>query len=225
VDGEAFDQLPRPWQLTAPVGWVLGPPLGDRPCVGRADQAQLLGGELVRDFYRNHTHLLIDAVNTAREEHRATLAAAHAELKTVRAQLAHKEATIDDYFTDYETNKIDKALLERRIAKLSDELTQLRRRRDQLQLRIDDAPEQITPQQVATLGEDVHNIINYGTDTERKHLCELLIEELKINPATATATPIFRVNLTAPRAIKNTESPSTSSLTKGKAQLTGCSRA
>jgi hypothetical protein len=63
-------------------------------------------------------------------------------------------------------------LLERRIAKLSDELTQRRRRRDQLQLRIDDTPEEITSQQVATLGEEVHNIINYGADTERKQVCE-----------------------------------------------------
>ena len=112
-------------------------------------------------------------------------------------------------------------MLERRIAKLSDELTQLRRRRDQLQLRIDDAPEQITPQQVATLGDDVHNIINYGTDTERKQVCELLIEELKINPATATATPIFRVNLTAPRAIKNAKSPSTSPVEGQKSSSRG----
>jgi site-specific DNA recombinase len=182
----------------------------------RADLLDQTVLHAVGDFYRNHTHLLIEAVNAARDEHRATLAAAHAELKTVRAQLAQKEATVDDYFTDYETNKIDKVLLERRIAKLSDELTQLRRRRDQLQLRIDDTPEEITSQQVATLGEDVHNIINYGADTERKQLCELLIEELRINPATATATPVFRVNLAAPRAIKNTHCPSTSSLTEGQ---------
>lgn len=39
---------------------------------------------------------------------------------------------------------------------------------------------------------------------------------LKINPATATVTPIFRVNLTAPRAIKSAESPPDSNLTKGQ---------
>lgn len=83
----------------------------------------------------------------------------------------------------------------------------LRRRRDELQLRLDTAPEQITADHVATLGRDINEIIDYGTGPERKRLCELLIEDLKINLAATTATPTFRIDLNANTAIKAENAP------------------
>src|SRR5262249_31954235 len=76
-----------------------------------------------------------------------------------------------------------------------------RRRRDELQLRLDAAPEEITADQLSAFGHDINQIIDHGTNTERKRLCELLIDELKINTATTTATPIFRINLNATGAV------------------------
>jgi hypothetical protein len=84
------------------------------------------------------------AVNKVQERHRAALHHAEAELAAVIAQLTQKQVVIDRYFTDYEDGKIDKTLLEERIEKHSVELTQLRRRRDEIQLLIDTAPEEIT---------------------------------------------------------------------------------
>jgi site-specific DNA recombinase len=161
----------------------------------------------IGEFYRDHTDLIMDSVTKARDRHRATLAAAEAELATVTAQLAQKQVVVDRYFTDYEDGKIDKGLLETRIEKVSGELAQLRRRRDELQLRLDTAPEEITTDQLAAFGHDVNQIIDHGSDTQRKRLCELLIDELKINPATATATPIFRIDLNATAAANTKSAP------------------
>jgi hypothetical protein len=94
-----------------------------------------------------------------------------------------------------------------RIEKLSTELAQLRRRRDELHLRIHTAPDEITHDQLITLGRDINKIIDHGSDTERKRLCELLIAELKINTATTTATPILRVDLDAPAAAHTNNAP------------------
>jgi hypothetical protein len=97
--------------------------------------------------------------------------------------------------------------LETRIEKLSTALAQLRRRRDELHLRIDTAPDEITHDQLITLGRDINEIIDHGSDTERKRLCDLLIEELKINTATTTATPILRIDLDAPAAVNTNNAP------------------
>jgi site-specific DNA recombinase len=166
----------------------------------------------IGEFYRTDTKKIMEAVTASQEEHHATQAAATAELITLRAQMAQKETVVDGYFTDYEGGKIDKALLETRIEKLSGELTQLRRRRDELELLLDDMPQQITPDQLASLGNEVNDLIRHGTDTERKQLCALLIQELRIDTATGTATPVFRINLTAPAAARNTKSAPTSNL-------------
>jgi hypothetical protein len=124
--------------------------------------------------------------------------------------------TISSFYrdrTDLIITAVDKILLEERIDKLSVELTQLRRRRDELQLLIDTAPEEITTDQLATFADHINRIINDGTDAERKQLCDLLIEELRINnPSIDTATPVFRIDLTATATVTNTKSAPTSKL-------------
>jgi len=182
---------------------------GTSHCDAPRLQADLLDQSVLHtigEFYGNRTDLIMDAVAKAQDRHRATLAAAEAELVVVTAQLTQKQVVVDRYFTDYEDGKIDKTLLEERIDKLSGELTQLRRRRDELQLRLDTAPEEITADQLATFAHDINRIINHGTDTERKQLCGLLIDELRISPAIDTATPIFRIDLTAAATVTNTKS-------------------
>jgi site-specific DNA recombinase len=161
----------------------------------------------IGEFYRDHTDLIMEAVTKAQQRHQATLATATAELNTVTARLTQKQLVVDRYFTDYEDGKIDKVLLEGRIEKLSDELAQLRRRRDELQLRLDTAPQQIAADQVTALAGDVNKIIESGTETDRKRLCDLLLDKLTINTATATATPTFRIDLSATPTTDTTKTP------------------
>lgn len=114
--------------------------------------------------------------------------------------MAQKETAIDRYFSDYEDGTLDKARLETRIAKLGDEVTKLRHRRDELQLHLDTEPQQIAPGDLTKLSRHIANIIATGTTAERKSLCEVTIAEIRINRKTQTATPVFRVNLAPPTA-------------------------
>jgi site-specific DNA recombinase len=184
---------------------------GTSHCDAPRLQADILDQTVLQtlgSFYRDHTDMIMEAVTAAQERHRAGNATLEAELRTIKAQLAQKETVVDRYFTDYEDGKIDKILLETRIAKLSDDLAQLRRRRDKLEIRLDNLPEPVTTEQLDTLGTDITRIINYGSDPERKQLCELLIEELKIDTTAATATPVFRVTPNAAAALNTKSAPS-----------------
>jgi len=118
-----------------------------------------------------------------------------AELATAKAQLAAKEAVVDKYLSDYEDDTIDKDTVARRINKISEEIRQLRHRRDELQLKIDAEPEELTAADLAAIRDHIAHIIDSGTTPERKALCDALIEKLQIN-GDRTATPVFRVPLT-----------------------------
>ncbi|GAA3390437.1 hypothetical protein GCM10020369_44380 [Cryptosporangium minutisporangium] len=177
-------------------------------------QADVLDDAVLRavgDFYSDNTDLILESITAAQTRHRAATADAEAELNTVSAQLAQKQVVIDRYFTDYEDGRIDRGLLETRIEKLSTELTQLRRRRDQLQLLIDTAPEAITQDQLDAIADDVNQVIHDGDHPQRKELCNLLVDEIKIDLTAETATPVFRVNLD-PAATKKAASAPTSHL-------------
>jgi hypothetical protein len=50
--------------------------------------------------------------------------------------MAQKDNAVDKYMTDYEEGTIGKDLIERRVKKLSDDLTDLRHRRDQLRFQL-----------------------------------------------------------------------------------------
>ncbi|MDT4994814.1 MAG: site-specific recombinase, partial [Actinoplanes sp.] len=151
-------------------------------------------------FYRTSTDLITEAIAAAQTDHRAARGAFDDELHTVTMAMAQKETAIDRYFSDYEDGTIDKARLETRIAKLGDEVTKLRHRRDELQLHLDTEPRQIAPGDLAKLSQHIANIIDTGTTAERKSLCEVTIAEVRINRKTQTATPVFRVNLAPPTA-------------------------
>lgn len=173
----------------------------------RADALEEAVLQAMGEFYRDHTTTIMDAVADSHDRHHRTLQAARTSLATVATQLAQKQLIVDRYFTDYEAGTIDRTLLETRIEKLSGELTQLRRRRDTLQLRLDTAPHEITTEQVSTLGRYINQIIDYGSDTERKHLCELLIDNITLDPAMTVASPTWRIDPNAPTVLQARNTP------------------
>jgi site-specific DNA recombinase len=132
-------------------------------------------------FYRTRTDLITQAITAAQDDYRATKAAVQGELSTVTSQMAQKEATVDQYFTDYEEGKIDKTLLEARIEKLGVEPRALRRHRDELHLRIDDEPQHLTAVDLTALNAYIGEVIDHGTAAVRKSLCEAAIHELRID--------------------------------------------
>ncbi|MGV2385058.1 MAG UNVERIFIED_CONTAM: recombinase family protein, partial [Thermobifida fusca] len=100
------------------------------------------------DFYTSHTDLLAEAIAAARVAYRAARTATEQELATVTGLLATKEAAVDKYLVDFEADKLSPGAVSRRVDQLAEEIRQLRLRRDELLLRLDDDPGEPTRDQV-----------------------------------------------------------------------------
>ena len=160
-----------------------------------ADRFDAVVLDALNVFYTRKTDLMMEAIGEAQAHHEAIRSELEAEQDSIRIQMAHKETAVDRYLTDYEDGKLDKNLIEQRVQKLSDELTELRHRRDELQYQLDNTPGKITAAELKGLSADITKIITMGQVAQRKALCDLVLHKIELNPATATATPTFRVNI------------------------------
>jgi len=116
--------------------------------------------------------------------------------RTAGTLMAQKETAIDRYFTDYENGKIDQGLLERRIDKLGRDLQDLRRHRDELQLRLDTESQRPTNLDLRAVSNRLGEIIAHGARALRRSLCEAAIHELRLDLDAGTATLVLRANIT-----------------------------
>ncbi len=151
--------------------------------------------DALKDFYTSNTDLMMEAIRDAQTHHEAIRNELESELDSVRTQMAQKETAVDRYLTDYEDGKLGKDLIEQRVKKLSDDLTDLRHRRDDLQFQLDNTPGKITKAELTGLSADITRIINLGQVAQRKALCGLALDKIEINTTTSTATPTFRVDI------------------------------
>lgn len=142
------------------------------------------------DFYTSHTDLLAEAIAAARVAYRAARTATEQELATVTGLLATKEAAVDKYLVDFEADKLSPGAVSRRVDQLAEEIRQLRLRRDELLLRLDDDPGEPTRDQVDQTRAQLSQIVR-GTDAPlRRVLCDTLIVGLHLND-NGTATAVF----------------------------------
>jgi site-specific DNA recombinase len=160
-----------------------------------ADRFDAIVLNAVNDFYTRNTDLMMEAIREAQNHHETIRAELEAELDSVRTQMAQKETAVDRYLTDYEDGKLGKDLIEQRVKKLSDDLSDLRHRRDDLQFQLDNTPGRITKAELKGLSADITKIINLGQVAQRKALCDLALDKIEINTATSIATPTFRVDV------------------------------
>jgi site-specific DNA recombinase len=158
-----------------------------------ADTLDALVLDALRDFYTNHLDEAERAIADARnEQHQARDGYAH-ELAEVQEQLAAKEEVVDRYLTEYEDNKLDRETVARRIEKLSDQIRQLRHRRDELTYLTDIDDQDLSTSYLTEIRDRIGEIISTGTTQERKTMCEALLAELRIDGD--TATPVINVPL------------------------------
>jgi site-specific DNA recombinase len=160
-----------------------------------ADRFDAIVLNALNDFYTRNTDLMLEAIREAQAHHEAIRTELEAELDSVRIQMAQKEAAVDRYLTDYEDGKLGKDLIEQRVKKLSDDLTDLRHRRDDLQFQLDNTPGRITKAELKDLSDNIIKIINLGQVAQRKALCDIVLDKIEINTATSTATPMFRIDV------------------------------
>jgi site-specific DNA recombinase len=148
------------------------------------------------DFYANKLDLAREAIAAVRAQHLRARAGHERELATLSEQLANREAVVDRYLTDYENNTIDRDTVARRIDKISEEIRQLRYRRDEVAYLLDASADEPDGTHLIQLRDRVTEIINTGAAPTRKAICEALIAEVRFN-GSATVTPVFRVPLTS----------------------------
>jgi site-specific DNA recombinase len=104
-------------------------------CAAPRIDADALDGMILntlRDFYANHLTEASDAIAATRTQHHQARGGYEDELTTIEDQLTVKNEVVDRYLTDYEENKIDRDTVAERIEKISEQIRQLRHRRDEL---------------------------------------------------------------------------------------------
>jgi site-specific DNA recombinase len=138
-----------------------------------------------------HSGLLTDAITAVRDDHRAARTAYQDELAVVTGKLAAKNSAVDKYLSDFESDKISRRVLERRVGQLNEEIDQLRQRRDALRLALDVEPASPDEHQLAQVADRLIDIIRAADLPERQALCEALIDALQLGHH-ETATPVLR---------------------------------
>jgi chromosome segregation ATPase len=119
----------------------------------------------------------LDAIIASRAAHHQARASYKTELAAVETQLAAKEEVVDRYLTEYEDNKIDREIVARRIEKISEQIRQLRHRRDELTFLTDVDEEDPTAAHLIEIRDQIAEIIATGTVQERKSMCEAMLAE------------------------------------------------
>jgi len=173
----------------------------------------------LRDFCRTRTDLIAEAIASVQGAYSATRHAVEAELRAVNARVAQKETAVDRYFADYEDGKIGRGLLEGRVEKLGRDIEDLRRRRDELRLRLNTEPHSMTDVDPEALSAAAGEVIAGGTTAVRKSLCEAAIHELRLDLNTGTATPVFRANIACAAEHASTQTSNRSSSPVESAQV------
>jgi len=175
---------------------------GVRHCPGPRIDADHLDEQILTalcDFYPTHTDLLGEAIAAARVAYRAARTATEQELATVTGLLATKDAAVDRYLADFEHDKLSPAAVSRRVDQLAADIRRLRRRRDELLLRLDDDTGEPAQHQVDQTVAQFRQIVRGADAPLRRVLCDTLIVGLHINDD-ATATAAFATPSDAGRA-------------------------
>ncbi len=149
--------------------------------------------DILRDFYTNHLTEALDAIVAERAQHHRARGGYEQERATIEDQLATKEGVVDRYLTDYEENKIDRDIVAERIENISEQIRQLRHRRDELTFLLDVDADEPDGTYLAEIRDRIAEIIETGSTAERKAMCEALLAELRIDHE--TATPVIRIPL------------------------------
>jgi hypothetical protein len=157
-----------------------------------ADTIDTAALNALASFYRTQHTLIRDAITTAQAQHQAAHTDRHAELTAVEADLTKTGQTIDRYLAAFERGTIDEDLVADRLTQLHTKTTQLRARRDELTLTLDDEPTTPEPATLTQIANHITEIITSGTHNQTEALVEALIAKVTIT-APDRLIPIFRI--------------------------------
>ncbi|SFR27879.1 Recombinase [Lentzea waywayandensis] len=143
-------------------------------------------------FYRTQHDLIADAIAHEQKQHQAANADRHAELTTVDNEITKTGQAIDRYLTAFERGTMDEELVADRLTELRAKTKQLRTRRDQLTLALDDEPTTPEPATLVAVADHVAEITTSGMHNQAKALVEALVASVTITGPDRLA-PVFRI--------------------------------
>ena len=143
-------------------------------------------------FYRTRHDLIADAITHEQTQHRAAHADRHAELATVDNEMTKTGVAIDRYLTAFERGTMDEELVADRLTELRAKTKQLRVRRDELALALDDEPAMPEPATLAAVADHIAEIITSGSHNQVKALVEALVAKVTIT-GPDRLIPVFRI--------------------------------
>ncbi|EID55474.1 hypothetical protein [Saccharomonospora xinjiangensis] len=121
----------------------------------------------------------MSAIAHEQTQHRAAHADRHAELTAVENEITKTGQAIDRYLAAFERGTMDEELV-------ADRLTELRVRRDELTLALDDEPTP-EPTTLAAVADHFTEIITSGTHNQAKALVEALVAKVTITGPTGSS--------------------------------------
>ena len=162
----------------------------DRLPAERLEQAVL---ERLRTTLANE-RLLERAVARAFERLNERQPQQDAELAATERKLADTRAALERYFRAFETGTMPEDACAPRIAALTEEAAGIERRRAELTqaAEIEDAPERVTPKELAELGQELEQALATGPVARRKAVVQALVDEITVE-SRAAIKPVFRV--------------------------------
>ncbi len=143
-------------------------------------------------FYRDHQHLIADAVTKAQRHHRDARSDRTDELTIIETELTQTDQAIDRYLGAFERGTLDEETLATRLEALRTKQKQLRQRQAELTEELDDEPAMPARSTLRTIVKHIETIIETGDDLRRKALIEALIAEVKIT-GPDRLVPIFKI--------------------------------
>ena len=155
--------------------------------------AQRLNADALTGFYRHHHNLIEQAVAEATAWHTAGIDDRRAELTTVEKELTRANTAIDRYLQAFEDGDLDPTTIKHRMKTLSDKITQLADRRDELADLLSEAPTVPPAIVLDELTHHIADIIRTGSPAQRKSLIEALVAEVKITGPNIIIIPVFRI--------------------------------
>jgi site-specific DNA recombinase len=136
--------------------------------------------------------LIADAVTKAQASHAAEIDTQRGELAATERDIARTGAAIDRCLTAFENGTPDPENLAGRRATVKARSQQLRARRDELAAQIDAEPAMPPPARLREVADHIDQVIESGTQGQRKALIEALVAQVKIT-SPGRIVPVFRI--------------------------------
>jgi site-specific DNA recombinase len=148
------------------------------------------------DFYTHRSDLIEQAIAEFQAQHTADSFRLRDQLAAVTRELKDTSTAIDRYLIAFEKGTLDDedTHVRDRLAALKNQSKQLRGRKAQLEMELEQPPQTLTPADQNKVRDRIREILTAGVPNARKAVCEAMIQEIVIL-ADDTVRPIFKLPL------------------------------